>query len=228
MATLNGLTRRSLFGGAFQIFLPSPAQDVSAFRQVPDNQEVFVNPSNNQSITVDILEAVSSSSLPEAVNLHFQEIVNCNSASDSVVDSVEIQHIPNGPPAVLLRGKQKVAKFNRLQSDLVDIAVMLYRFPDYSADVLVCFNDPIMSVCACSSDARLVAMLRTYALTKPLSRPPCCGNNHLTLPHLLVTVSHRCQDQSEVSPSGRWSDEDVNLCLHSLKLLDPAIFASEA
>ncbi|KAH9285798.1 Ran guanine nucleotide release factor [Echinococcus granulosus] len=181
MATLNGLTRRSLFGGAFQIFLPSPAQDVSAFRQVPDNQEVFVNPSNNQSITVDILEAVSSSSLPEAVNLHFQEIVNCNSASDSVVDSVEIQHIPNGPPAVLLRGKQKVAKFNRLQSDLVDIAVMLYRFPDYSADVLVCFNDPIM-----------------------------------------------CQDQSEVSPSGRWSDEDVNLCLHSLKLLDPAIFASEA
>ncbi|VDK21836.1 unnamed protein product [Taenia asiatica] len=181
MATLSGLTRQPLFGGALQILLPSPAQDVSTFRQVPDNQEVFVNPSNNQSITIDILEAVPPSSLPEAVNVHFQEIVNCNSASDSAVDSIEVQHIPNGPPAVLLRGKQKVAKFNQLQSDLVSIAVMLYRFSDHSADVLVCFNDPII-----------------------------------------------CQDQSGVSPSGRWSDEDVNLCLHSLELLDPTIFASEA
>ncbi|VDM32897.1 unnamed protein product [Hydatigera taeniaeformis] len=178
-AARNGLTQRPLFGGALQILLPSPVQDVSTFRQVPDNQEVFVNPSNNQSITIDILEAVSPSALPEAVNVHFQEIVNCNSASDSVVDSIEVQHISNGPPAVLLRGKQKVSKFNRLQSDLVGIAIMLYRFTDYSADVLVCFNDPIV-----------------------------------------------CQDQSEVPPSGRWSDEQVNTCLHSLELLDPNIFVS--
>lgn len=47
--------------------LSSVSNFFSEFRQIPDNQEVFLNPSNDQSITIDILEAVSAPSLHEAV-----------------------------------------------------------------------------------------------------------------------------------------------------------------
>ncbi|KAM3179114.1 hypothetical protein ACTXT7_001252 [Hymenolepis weldensis] len=144
MAALNGLTLKPLYGGALQIHLPSPAIDVSNFRQVPDNQEIFVNPANNQSIIVDILEALPESDLVEAVKLHFQEIAECNSATEIIVDSVEVQNIPDSPPAVLLHGKQKAGKFNREESDIVAISIMLYRFTQFTSDILVCFNDPIL------------------------------------------------------------------------------------
>ncbi|VDD83108.1 unnamed protein product [Mesocestoides corti] len=145
MEAITGLIQKGLFGGAFQISLPSSAQDVSLFRQVPDNQEVFVNPSNEQSITIDILEAVTPNDLAAAVVAHFEDTVECNSASSSAVESIEVQSNPDGPPAVLLRGWQKVSKFNQAQEDHVAITIMLYRFLDHSADVLVCFNNPAVS-----------------------------------------------------------------------------------
>ncbi|VDN97402.1 unnamed protein product [Rodentolepis nana] len=144
MAAPSGLTQQPLYGGALEIQLPSPANDVSNFRQVPDNQEIFVNPANNQSIIVDILEALSEPDLVEAVKFHFQEIAECNSATETIVDSVEVQNIPGCPSAVLLRGKQKTAKFNREDSDTVAISIMLYRFTQFASDILVCFNDPIL------------------------------------------------------------------------------------
>nr|CDS32961.1 ran guanine nucleotide release factor [Hymenolepis microstoma] len=143
MAAPSGLTQQPLYGGALEIQLPSPANDVSNFRQVPDNQEIFVNPANNQSIIVDILEAISEPDLVEAVKFHFQEIAECNSATETVVDSVEVQNIPDCPSAVLLCGKQKTAKFNKEDSDIVAISIMLYRFTQFTSDILVCFNDPI-------------------------------------------------------------------------------------
>ncbi|KAM7540960.1 hypothetical protein Aperf_G00000035759 [Anoplocephala perfoliata] len=175
----NGFSQQSLYGGALQICLPSPVIDASNFRQVPDNQEVFVNPTNNQSIIVDILEAVPEADLTEAVKLHFQEIADCNSAIESTVDSIEVQNIPDSPPAVLLRGRQKTAKFNNQEADIVAISVMLYRFAQFSSDILVCFNDPIL-----------------------------------------------CQDQAgDTSSDSRWLENAVIVCLSSLKLLDPFIFA---
>ncbi|KAL7977695.1 hypothetical protein Chor_009644 [Crotalus horridus] len=47
---------RYLFGGAFSARLPPGGLDISEMRQVPDNQEVFVHPSTDQSIIVELLE----------------------------------------------------------------------------------------------------------------------------------------------------------------------------
>ncbi|VDN11243.1 unnamed protein product [Dibothriocephalus latus] len=68
MATVEAamLETRTLFGGAFQILLPNSFKDVSTFRQVPDNQEVFVNDENDESLSIDILDAVDSTSPEEA------------------------------------------------------------------------------------------------------------------------------------------------------------------
>ncbi|MEE6520759.1 hypothetical protein FKM82_018698 [Ascaphus truei] len=45
-----------LFGGALSAILPPSFRDVSALREVPDNQEVFAHVSTDQSIIVELLE----------------------------------------------------------------------------------------------------------------------------------------------------------------------------
>ena len=51
---------RPLFGGAMRVSLPEHEDatwlDVATFRQVPDNQEVLVKKSTDQSIIVELLE----------------------------------------------------------------------------------------------------------------------------------------------------------------------------
>ncbi len=47
---------RQLFGGTITIDLPDSFEDVSKFRQVPDNQEVFVSKHSDLSFIVEILE----------------------------------------------------------------------------------------------------------------------------------------------------------------------------
>lgn len=48
-----------LFGGALTASLPPSFTDVSTLRQVPDNQEVFVQSTGLSSISVDLLARVA-------------------------------------------------------------------------------------------------------------------------------------------------------------------------
>lgn len=47
-----------LFGGAIVAPIPSSFMDASQFRQIPDNQEVFVDTKTQQSMIVELLEQV--------------------------------------------------------------------------------------------------------------------------------------------------------------------------
>jgi hypothetical protein len=47
-----------LFGGAIVAPIPSSFMDASQFRQIPDNQEVFVDTKTQQSMFVELLEQV--------------------------------------------------------------------------------------------------------------------------------------------------------------------------
>ncbi|CAE5963581.1 unnamed protein product [Arabidopsis arenosa] len=47
---------RPLFGGAISTVFPQRFQDVSNIRQVPDHQEVFVDPSRDESLIFELLD----------------------------------------------------------------------------------------------------------------------------------------------------------------------------
>ena len=47
---------RQLFDGAFECVVPKRFEDVSAFRDIPNNQEVFADAETDQSIIIEILE----------------------------------------------------------------------------------------------------------------------------------------------------------------------------
>lgn len=67
-----------LYGGAIEAAVPKEAINVSEFRQVPDTQEVFLleQPTRlDQSIVIDLLEAVEAPTLPEIVAVHLDDIL---------------------------------------------------------------------------------------------------------------------------------------------------------
>ncbi|MCJ1224131.1 hypothetical protein MMC12_000775 [Toensbergia leucococca] len=69
-------TRVDLYGGALSVELPVGFIDASNFRPVPDHQEVFVSNNNSTSIIIDILESVDIRTEREALDFHFDAIVN--------------------------------------------------------------------------------------------------------------------------------------------------------
>ncbi|XP_022726888.1 probable ran guanine nucleotide release factor isoform X2 [Durio zibethinus] len=50
------LSERPLFGGAISTAFPIRFQDVSNIRQVPDHQEVFVDPARDESLIFELLD----------------------------------------------------------------------------------------------------------------------------------------------------------------------------
>lgn len=84
------MTRRGLFGGAIEVQLPERLVDVSNFRPVPDNQEVFADGNTDESVIVEVvvidairvssislLTFVSVHSLEPAVLLHASKLSSC-------------------------------------------------------------------------------------------------------------------------------------------------------
>ena len=67
---------RKIFGGAMEVDIGEEWIDCSAIRPIPDNQEVFMHPTNNLNIIIEILE-LSGHSLQK----HFDELAELNSAT---------------------------------------------------------------------------------------------------------------------------------------------------
>lgn len=59
------LEERGLFGGGITIKVPNDFNDVSKFRQVPDNQEVFVSSTSDETLIIELLETPEE---PQKVN----------------------------------------------------------------------------------------------------------------------------------------------------------------
>jgi hypothetical protein len=63
-----------LFGAAITCYLPNTFADVSALREVPDNQEVWLDTQGFTSVVVDLLERVEKPD-EEALKVHLEEIL---------------------------------------------------------------------------------------------------------------------------------------------------------
>uniref|UniRef100_A0A8D0HT06 RAN guanine nucleotide release factor n=1 Tax=Sphenodon punctatus TaxID=8508 RepID=A0A8D0HT06_SPHPU len=134
-----------LFGGAFSAHLPPASVDVSELRQVPDNQEVFVHPSTDQSVIVELLEYQAGVPDDSAARHHFEDLAG--SAAGSEVLSQE----PLAPQLLALTGcrsawcltaRQLVAKFNEEAQNEVRLHLALLRLPQHHTDLLLSFNHP--------------------------------------------------------------------------------------
>lgn len=161
--------RRELFGGAITVDLPTRLVDVSDFRPVPDNQEVWTDADRDESIIVELLERVDvgPSDAEGAAAWFFRDLAAVNDASVesglSRISRVTVmtgdEHLPslNGPfaHASMCVGTQTVAK-GRDGDDKrndVEVVVVNVRLPQVRTDVLVTLNRTTRVAPGSSADA---------------------------------------------------------------------------
>nr|XP_056719838.1 ran guanine nucleotide release factor [Euleptes europaea] len=149
--------QRPLFGGAFSAFLPPGSLDVSELRQVPDNQEVFVHPSTDQSIIMELLEYQAGVPDETAVRYHFEDVVGTSGSAEVLSQESLAPHLlalEGCSSAWHLTACQLVAKFDEEAKNEVRLHLALLRLPQYGTDVLLTFNDPTRIHPLSSSAAR--------------------------------------------------------------------------
>ncbi|XP_048374363.1 ran guanine nucleotide release factor [Sphaerodactylus townsendi] len=152
-----GREQQPLFGGAFSAFLPPGSLDVSEFRQVPDNQEVCVHPSTDQSIIMELLEYQAGVPDETAVRYHFEDVVGASGGAEVLSQESLAPHVlalEGCSSAWHLTACQLVAKFDEEAKNEVRMHLTLLRLPQHGTDVLLTFNDPTRIHPLSSSAAR--------------------------------------------------------------------------
>ncbi|KAF7563765.1 hypothetical protein G7046_g351 [Stylonectria norvegica] len=136
-----------LFGGAIVCDLPGKFADVSKLRQVPDNQEVWIDQDGFTSIIFDITERVGGAgSGPEidgrAMTTHLEDMVG------SDIDTVKIWNTAEteaGTPAYTLISTQTPRVSQRDQTsapDFTAIIMTILRLEKVNTDILITINVP--------------------------------------------------------------------------------------
>ena len=172
---------RELFGGAITVDLPTRMVDVSDFRPVPDNQEVWTDADRDESVIVELLERVDvgPSDAEGAAAWFFRDLAAVNDASvesglshiSRTVVLTGKEDLPslNGPfaHASMCVGTQTVAK-GRDGDDTrndVDVVVVCVRLPQVRTDVLITVNRTTRVAPGSSADAPRAEEKREEALS---------------------------------------------------------------
>lgn len=155
---------RPLFGGALSCEIPEGFADVSSFRQVPDNQEVFANAATDQCVIVELLQYEESVEDAHSARYFFNEVAQSNGCGPDEVtvlleDKADVKHAPavDEPHATqLIVGDQRVAKFK--EGDHAKNVVRVYlgniRLPGVTTDVVLSVSAPMrMNPASSSRDA---------------------------------------------------------------------------
>lgn len=145
------MNTQPLFGGAITAPVKTTFVDASQFRQIPDNQEVFVDMSTQQSLIFELLEQVEASN-EEVARYHFQQLADDNDAATSsvtVIDNLKPQDVTpllpqNETEIYVLQGTQQISKFNEQNAhNTVEIILVVVRLTKVSTDFVISVNAPV-------------------------------------------------------------------------------------
>ncbi|KAF4318653.1 hypothetical protein BBO99_00001453 [Phytophthora kernoviae] len=144
---------RPLFGGALSCEIPDGFADVSTFRQVPDNQEVFANAHTDQCVIIELLQYEDSISNKDSAQYFFNEIAQSNGCGPDEVSVLlnEPVDAQNGPTihkdhvTTLAVGDQRVAKFKEGEDakNVVRVYLGNIRLPGVTTDVVLSVSAPM-------------------------------------------------------------------------------------
>jgi hypothetical protein len=124
------MSTMALFGGAISVQLPDEFIDAESFRQVPDNQHVFVSKTSNVSIIIELIQMEDG--IQQAMDVHYKILA----------ENSEYTVISQTDTFMVVTGQMLSSKFNTGQVDTVRLSLGLLRLFEYSTDVLISVNDP--------------------------------------------------------------------------------------
>lgn len=144
--------KTSLFGGALVCDLPDNFADVSTIREVPDNQEVYLDKDGFTSIIFDITQRVDAPGDGlerdgRALTIHLEDLVGDDADTVKVWNTTETQftHLDESIPAYTLIATQTptgAEESRRAAPDFTALILTLVRLEKEKTDVLITINVP--------------------------------------------------------------------------------------
>ncbi|KAF2259981.1 Mog1p/PsbP-like protein [Lojkania enalia] len=136
-----------LYGGAITVDLPLGFGDASNIRQIPDHQEVYLDANGYSSIVFDILERVEKSSDEEALQYHFQDLIDGTGDATNVLGqgTSVMAKVPNKPVYTLTyiqTPPTPTTAPKRPIPDFVSIHLILLRLKEQGTDIVITVNVP--------------------------------------------------------------------------------------
>ncbi|KAF2144675.1 uncharacterized protein K452DRAFT_223072 [Aplosporella prunicola CBS 121167] len=136
-----------LYGGALTAELPAGFGDVSDIRQVPDNQEVYLDANGFASIIFDITECLDQSQAgndEEALKFHFHDIAGDTTDATNFWQSgtATFTKMPTFPAYTLIATQHPTTASRRPQPDFTAILLILLRLEQKKTDIVITINVP--------------------------------------------------------------------------------------
>ncbi|XP_039126459.1 ran guanine nucleotide release factor [Dioscorea cayenensis subsp. rotundata] len=144
---------RLLFGGAISSYFPLRFQDVSAIREVPDHQEVFADPTRDESLIFELLDLKHEVEDNNSAIWFLQDIAREQDAEESMVlehsGTLEATGLQNrGSPVIVSTAIAQMAisksRQGREAQNIVRVYLANLRLKEVGTDVLITANEPII------------------------------------------------------------------------------------
>ncbi|CRH01630.1 nuclear import protein MOG1, putative [Plasmodium relictum] len=129
------------FNKYIKMVIPDSYLDVSKFRVIPDNQEVYVHKLDNKCIIIEIL-CYQNIDNNEKGKFYFYDLAKENDSIENIIilDNNAIPHSQKN--YFLVVGKQKVKKQNSQVYENILLYICIFPFKEYNADILITWNIP--------------------------------------------------------------------------------------
>ena len=114
------------------MILPSRLNSLGDMLPIPDNQEVFSDPSNRCSYIIELLQMENSDNDEEAIKSLYDDLIENNLATDSVL----IESTRSALGSHIIKAKMMV------NSSWVNLHICIKRYPEHLTDILFYISDP--------------------------------------------------------------------------------------
>ncbi|KAL2505822.1 Mog1/PsbP/DUF1795-like photosystem II reaction center PsbP family protein [Abeliophyllum distichum] len=146
-------TQRALFGGAITSTFPLHFQDVSTIRQVPDHQEVFVDPTRDESLIFELLDLKADVPDQGSASWFLQDLANEQDAEGTMVleqsrvfqaDGLQYRNTP--AVVTTATGQMGISKGRqgREAQNIVKVYLGNLRLKEVGTDVLITAYEPML------------------------------------------------------------------------------------
>ncbi|GLT27842.1 hypothetical protein SLA2020_028130 [Shorea laevis] len=146
-------SQRPLFGGAISSTFPLRFQDVSNIRQVPDHQEVFVDPARDESLIFELLDFKHDVGDNGSAAWFLQDLCNEQDAEGfTIIEQSGVAEAPElcyrSIPAVVTTavGQMGISKGRqgREAQNIVKVYLANVRLKEVATDVLITAYEPLL------------------------------------------------------------------------------------
>ncbi|KAI5806294.1 hypothetical protein EDC01DRAFT_778136 [Geopyxis carbonaria] len=153
-----------LFGGALTASVPQNFSDAAQFREVPDNQEVWVSMTDDTDISflVDILQRVEvgDGSDADALRLHWEDIAEDDDREAKLyaTEPVVLRQLP-GQTAYNLTGTVSTRRHEPAHDPPLFAAILatVLRLPEHKTDIVVTVNVPHLTADAVRAEGTMAS-----------------------------------------------------------------------